>query len=136
MDNKELMRGDYVMFFNSHKIGKIAKVDQILRNSCLLLYNNFPDETEYYNEIIVNNEDIHPIKLTSKIMDENKFEQIGTELPDYLIQGCVYWSSFAGRIFMQGHPNQTEYIDLGECQYVHELQHILKQDKIKKEIIL
>lgn len=34
----ELMRGNFVMFFDKHKIGHKAIVDQVLRHSCLLMY--------------------------------------------------------------------------------------------------
>lgn len=70
----ELMRGDFVMFFDQHKIGHIAIVDQAMRYSCLLLYKG-PDDETYESEIIVNYEDIHPIKVTEELLEKNGFKK-------------------------------------------------------------
>jgi hypothetical protein len=71
-EKNNLMRGDYVMFFR-RKIGKIAKVDQVLRHSCLLLYNEGPDDKGYESEIIVNDEDIKPIIVNDAFLSAHGF---------------------------------------------------------------
>ena len=71
-EKNNLMRGDYVMFFR-RKISKIAKVDQVLRHSCLLLYNETSNDKDYESEIIVNDEDIFPIIVDDAFLSKNGF---------------------------------------------------------------
>ena len=143
MDNKDLMRDDYVMFFNSRKIGKRAKVGQILQHSCLLLYNNFPDETDYYNEIVVNNENIHPIKLTQDIMHEiveQNEDNSKVRLYFHMDGGGeifqvskYYFVKFAPNeipciVDQVGYTSDGDYIDnhIMDVEFVHDFQHAEK----------
>lgn len=153
MEDKELRRGDYVMFFNKHKIGKIAKVDQTMRYSCLLLYDEIlsEDGKHYFeDEIIVNYEDIKPIELTHEITSQvttpsaNGYWEL---TPNLYIEG--------NELYCAMHPNnemislyneqldqldfltkETFYTKICDVKYVHKLQHILKDFEIIKEIVL
>lgn len=128
------MRNDFVIFYDIHKIGKIAKVDQVLRHSCLLLYDD--------NEIIVNYEKIHPIEITRKILNDNGFttqyiESIDTiiyvhkgfpfvievvfDTNDNIPHKKLYSVCYKNNEVKNGDSLDT----IINIQYVHELQHLL-----------
>lgn len=117
---EELMVGDWV----NVKERLLDEYEDIPKGICKL---SFDDLSEIAKGIMT----VEPIPLTSEILEKNDFKKKGT---DYLIKGFVYWCPFAKRLFMNGHPCQIDYIDLDECQYVHQLQHFLRNAKIEKEI--
>lgn len=131
MNIKDLMIGDWV-------------IRRGVPEEPMCIYNMKVSANTLYLEqdgrgVIEKFENIEPIPLTSEILEKNNFERNGT---DYLIQGFLYWSAFTGRLFIKEFPYKYNditiniTIDICECTYVHELQHILKICKIKKEIIL
>jgi hypothetical protein len=128
MRDNELMRNDFVMFFDRHKIGHKAKVDQVLRYSCLLMYNATPEHTSYEDEIIVNYEDIHPIELTKNVIEKFGFVSVD------------------GRIFSfdTGDGASISFISVDDgawvsgrikIKYLHELQQVMRMLGIQTEIL-
>ena len=142
MNISELMKGDYVMFF-SRKIGKRAKVDSILKYSCLLLYNELLEADDYYSEIIVNAENIFPIKLTQemmhKIVEQNK-DNSNVRLYFHIDGGGeifklskYYYIKFAPGevpciVDQVGYSSDGDYMDnhVMDAEFVHEFQHAIK----------
>ena len=125
MKLNEIMVGDWVYVENVHKPVRVTSVGYTV-------FANY----EHFQEVDGSVYGIQPIPLTSEILTKNGFERIEGTGGDFLLKGFLYWSSFAKRIFIQGHPNQTDWIDVCKCQYVHELQHALKLYEIEKDIIL
>lgn len=137
----ELMRGDYVMFFDTHKLGKIAKVDQVLRYSCLLLYNKINSDDTWEDEIIVNYENIHPIELTPQLMERIGVEDVSHEGRLFLLDvGTVNGKRKTENVlnFVPAKRKKNTWYLGGsvKLQYVHELQHALKTLKVKRRIKL
>lgn len=146
IDGDKLMRGDFVMFYDKHKIGKVAKVDQVLRHSCLLLYNNYEDE------IIVNYEKIHPIEITRKLLEDIGFttqyiESIDTTV--YRYEGFPFVIEVVFAINGDGKPNTklfsvcSMYKEDGnsdplhtivDIKYVHQLQNLMNIFEINFDI--
>lgn len=133
MKIEELMIGDLVYYsYVSHFVTKVIDVCTHDEEPFIKCKRDPKDNLYVPGKF----EDFHvgilrPIPLTSEILEKNGFERKGK---DYLIKGYVYWSPFAKRLFMNGHPFQIDYIDLDECQYIHQLQHFLHNAKIEKEI--
>lgn len=87
-------------------------------------------------------ENIEPIPLTPKILDKNKFFQVGYPNNVYELNKQYYldhydafkpklWVLYFGN-YMRGKVEDTKI----KITYVHELQHALKLCGIEKEIIL
>jgi len=128
MKDNELMRNDFVMFFDRRKIGHKAKVDQVLRHSCLLLYNALAEHHSYEDEAIVNYEDIHPIELTKDVIEKFGFANVD------------------GRIFSfdTGDGDTISFISVDDgtwvsgrikIKYLHELQQVMRMLGIQTEIL-
>ena len=136
----ELMRGNFVMFFDRHKIGHKAIVDQVLRHSCLLMYTTV-DAGEYGQEVIVNYEDIHGIPITADILEKNGLPKRDCPaLPDLLTYGFGIYE-------IEQYPNNREKgeweisitveyegTDLRTVKYVHELQQFMKVNETDYKI--
>lgn len=143
MKDNELMRGDYVMFYDKHKIGHVAKVDQVLRHSCLLIYKQQDEDLE----VIVNYEDISPIGLTVELLEKNDCRKWTWH--NYPRENVITYAIGDGfqvevkeNIFALV-DNCTDSGDYGydsnwiaEVKYVHKLQHLIRELEIEKEIIL
>jgi len=127
MKDNELMRNDFVMFFDRRKIGHKAKVDQVLRHSCLLLYNATAEHNSYEDEVIVNYEDIHPIELTKDIVEKFGFRHV---------DGGVYLYELGGGFCVNLiHKENGDWISGGiKARYVHELQQVMRMLRIQTEI--
>lgn len=135
----ELMRGDYVMFFDTHKLGKIAKVDQVLRHSCLLLYNKNIDDKFYEDEILVNYENIHPIALTPQRMEQIGVEDVAHKGRCYMLDiGTVDGKKKTDLVLNLQPSGKNTWVAGSDIKlkYVHELQHVLKVLKVKRKITL
>lgn len=89
-------------------------------------------------------ENVHPIELTKEILEKNGFKE------DFETNG-IYWRSdcrkfcivkeldtwyFAFRVLGETVDKSPGYICISECNYVHKLQHILKDLEIEMEIVL
>lgn len=140
-----LMCGDWVMFEKisfqetpEYLNGQVSKIDSelgviyIKGKSCCYL-----------------EQQIKPIPLTPKVLEKNGFEvQSGAYLTsrwydkkykisimrhasstDTLMHYCIYLKE-------DDEYSQLSYVPDFVCEYVHELQHILKLCKIDKEIVL
>ena len=139
MKDDELMRGDYVLFYDTHKLGKIAKVDQTLRHSCLLLYNKISSDDTWEDEILVNYENIHPIELTPQLIERIGVEDVSHEGHFYMLDiGTVNGKRKTDKVLnLQPGGKNTWYAGTDiKMKYVHELQHVLKVLKAKRKIKL
>lgn len=128
MKDNELMRGDFVMFFDRRKIGHKAKVDQVLRHSCLLLYNATAEHSSYEDEIIVNYEDIHPIELTGNILEKFGFHRHSDTTFTYDVD-----DGFTIYLFLK--ENGEWACGKIRIKYLHELQQVMRMLGIQTEII-
>lgn len=84
---------------------------------------------EYYTRSLV---EIEPIPLTSEILEKNGYRN-SVLVDDYYIAHGIHYN-VNSKYIMFGY----EYGSVLEvkCEYVHELQHILKMCGIEKDIIL
>ena len=135
MKDNELRRGDYVLFYDKHKLGKIAIVDQVLRYSCLLLYDQQIGANKWEDEILIEYKKINPLHLTYQILERlgfiydganyvyNIYDTTKTIIEDTIkIEPC--------------NTERTKWLFRGaSLEYVHELQHLLKDFKINKNIV-
>ena len=139
MKDDELMRGDYVLFYDTHKLGKIAKVDQTLRHSCLLLYNKISSDDTWEDEILVNYENIHPIELTPQLMERIGVEDVSHEGRLFLLDVGTATGKRKTEQVLNLQPNGKNTWVVGsdiKLKYMHELQHALKVLKVKRKITL
>ena len=135
MKDDELRRGDYVLFYDEHKLGKIAKVDQVLRYSCLLLYNKISSDNSWSDETIVNYENIHPLPLTYQILERLGFSDCGNTYR-YEIWNEEHTAIIDAVCLEKSNTQVDTYLfKKAKIQYVHEFQNILKDFKINKPII-
>lgn len=141
MKDDELRRGDYVLFYDRHKIGKVSVVDQVCRYSCLLLYNlqreddNQKEEDGRPDEILVNYDHIHPIQLTPFMLERFGFVQDGC---DYIYNiydetGTILEDTI--KVEARDAAHTKWWFKDAPFEYVHELQHLLKDFKINKKIV-
>lgn len=129
MKKEELMIGDWV---------KITRSYDIPMNSDINI--DLTDITELEEGTI----DLEPIPLTSEILEKNGFkEDFETNRiywrPDCrkfcIVKELDTWY-FAFRVLGEAVDKSSGYICISECNYVHKLQHILKDLEIEKEIVL
>lgn len=130
--DNELMRGNFVQFFDQHKIGHIAIVDQAMRYSCLLLYKGKDDEG-FDSEIIVNYENIRPIKITKSFLKKNGWVQPDKDEDLYVDETCGFVLN--GDVIELDIISDTHNYS-GVVEYVHQLQNKLKACEIEREIII
>lgn len=104
-----------------------------------------PYPVRLFTEETVSLNDIHPIPLTENILVENGFTKDGNG--DYEINdGIVIVMDWKGESeHFACAPYEVEncfgqyhylYVELFECKYVHQLQHLLRLCGIEKEIEL
>lgn len=73
------------------------------------------------------------IPLTAEILEKNGFHDRMPLVDDYYISDGIHYNIYSKYImFGYVYGNALEV----KCEYVHELQHLLKDCKIEKEIIL
>ena len=132
---KDLMINDWVSINDSNFQVKVIK-----KNGVIKLYENtkFGEHEINFNSDYIE-EFIQPIPLTPEILEKNGYKfnylyyekegypaiELGSKKGIYNI-GKVYFSD-------DGDPDIHVYTS---CQYVHELQHVLKICGIEKEIIV
>lgn len=134
MKANELMIGDWVKTNDLYKAIKDVKVRAISQ------YSVQDETTSQWIEC----QHIEPIPLTAEILEKNGFirQQLGyfryenednylamvfyPKEKNYTLGGYDYIDIFKGRITLRGMP----------ISCVHELQHILKDCRIDKEIVL
>jgi hypothetical protein len=130
MEAKDFMIGDYLKTsFGVAKIISIDKVGITLENKDGEFDIDFYDEDAWMQEI----------PLTPEILEKNGFESDNNmfglcdyELSEsYILENRGNRFSFVKRI--PGHSGTFHIIDV---KYVHQLQHILRLCRIKKEIII
>jgi len=97
-----------------------------------------PEEFEEFEEAI------KPIPLTSEILEKNGFKEDSETNGIYWRPDCRKFCIvkeldtwyFAFRVLGETVDKSSGYICISKCNYVHKLQHKLKDLKIEKEIIL
>ena len=79
-----------------------------------------------------------PIPLTAKIMLNNEFEKFRILKDFYCIDGskCLDTDCKEVAIWTRNIAGDWEWFAIGECKYVHELQHALRLCGIEKEVEL
>lgn len=127
MRTNELMIGDWVYIFGNPK--KIEGI-RLFKNGDKIVYYD-GDNGNFI-------ENVTPILLTEEILEKNGFKKI---VSDY---GRVYYelglNEYNNKLLLCNNSAVIDFegndIYLCDCEYVHELRHILKSCKIEKEIIL
>jgi hypothetical protein len=96
----------------------------------------------------VNADNIEPIPLTSEILEKNGFIEVKHYYPYPTYEYVVDSQKFLIRVAFPKDSKATERtkpiveVDAewcwhsGDCEFFHELQHVLRDCKIKKEIVL
>lgn len=145
MEAKELMIGDWVECVDStHKKKVCAQIDAIEEGqNCILVRQ---DNCNWFLDISY----LKPIELTEKILEKNDFgyckdnggcygyfeESYSNQTMEIIIFNVnSEYRNCQIHISEAYHQNKT-MLHLMECNYVHQLQHILKVCGIKKEICL
>lgn len=139
MKAEELMIGDYI----KHGFGGIGKVTE-LSKGIVTVYDKGLDDGEGNCEVNFAENEIHPIPLTTEILEKNGFvlkpdgwlwcEEEGSEEQNYIFiqfrKGCdevrIVELNFVNNVLAK----------FRKIQSVHELQHVLRLCGIKKEIVL
>ena len=119
MKATELMIGDLVFVQ-----GELSKIIEIHEHSVLLQGRSF-----YFGE-----EDIKAIPLTPEIFKKNGFEKVEWERNTYQLSSfrTDVWFSIDDCFYLGFDETAVQF----NCYSVHELQHILRINRIDKEIIL
>lgn len=126
---EDLMIGDWVLFDDN-----LNKIRSLTNDNGCTLSNKLHSVMTY---------DLKPVPLTSEILEKNGFELKIDPYSNrkYFLLGKnvynmdVYWINGSILLVEEQYEPQT-YAYVCECEYVHELQHKLKDLKIKKDIIL
>lgn len=143
MKETELMIGDWVDFYHPYE-----PENKIVTRHCVteIFECGHVGITNHPNP--VHKDHIEPVKITSEILEKNGFVANKHVYPypyyEYEIKEIKVKVGFA---FPQGNRSSykkpwvcidTEcvYIEHLPCIFVHELQHVLRLCKIKKEIVL
>lgn len=145
MKTEELMIGDWVKTNpNGGKLtcgikSNIAMVSEIGFSNSDGMYVSFVGiNGRYYDN------ELEPIPLTSEILEKNGFKEDSKTNGIYWRPDCRKFCIvkeldtwyFAFRILGKTVDKSSGYICISECNYVHKLQHILKDLEIEKEIVL
>jgi hypothetical protein len=135
MERQDLMIGDWVR----NEFGDAEQVQEIGSGLVMLAYN---DLYQY--------DDIQPILLTGEILEKNEFAYCNSNGGYYgyfeesysnqtmeivLFDVKSEYRNVQIHICKANYPNKI-MLHLMECNYVHQLQHVLKVCGIKKEIVL
>lgn len=129
----ELMVGDLVL----HD-GKVIRVDAVHKRK--IGYHKTKDKLTW-----LFCGQFEPIQLTHEILEKNGFEK------DELIESYNHYCGMDNRVSLNDdfyyinsrntwyvHIDSEDYSTIASCEltYVHELQHILRLCKIKKEVVI
>lgn len=151
MKATDLMVGDYV-FWNwvTHKVDfdgdvmtdrgyevsrRIIKVSSV--NDAGVTFKSLKDGSQ----ISIKEEDLAPIPLTEEILEKNGFEidknfkNSNYKKNVYILAGCVKWKDNVVFVDITS-ESEGSVLFLSSCKYVHQLQHLLKDLEIEKEIVL
>lgn len=135
------------------------KAEEIMIGDWVLLDTNYSEENPMYTQPnyqpyriqngdcidfacetnCIGDADVYqPIPLTAEIMLNNKFEKFRFLKDFYCIDGnkCLYTDCKEVGIWTRNIAGDWEWFAIGECKYVHELQHALRLCGIEKEIEL
>lgn len=132
MDAKDLMIGDWVLHDSKPKTVDVIWGKKVSLN----------DPTQVWGSIYTdkfNDDDIEPILLTSKILEENGFDVSDKEVMQYHFEedGEKYHFSLRQMYNKDGKPHGYSFYAfnvLTLLDYVHQLQHALRLCGINKEI--
>lgn len=121
MKAKDLMVGDWI------KLGK-KKIHKCY-NVC-----GHTNDVSLDNGVFTNVMNLEPIPLTAEILEKNGFERVGTS---YILKESMF------ELTNPSHPDRYQdnyYVRIARqnkrIMYVHNLQHIMKEFGIEKEIEL
>lgn len=132
MKPEELMIGDFVSITEPDDFhGYVGKVVNI---NCETCYITVHISDMHPHDVLC--DDLRPIPLTPEIFEKNGFLMDSNEI-FYLKENLKFGFKKDidyGYWFVNRADNYKEYICT--CDFIHELQHILKLCKIEKEIIL
>ena len=130
MEVKDLMIDDYVQFYD----GRICQVEDIYHDDVVEIRTKEGCIGNLYNAMC---DRIYPIRINKKILEKNGFKK-SNESDDHTL---TLWldKTFYIEYLMDNNAILvcTEQYDYDAyCYYVHELQHVMRLCKIKKEIKL
>jgi hypothetical protein len=137
MKVSELMIGDWVSY-NGHPV----LVEALNKSDGYVIEKDMISIKLTDNTCIgINAERLEPLLLTKEIMEQNGYESEIDEKEDdaiYELKRHVCISLNDGIIYTtyKNDIGFLEYIFLCTCKYAHQLQHILKDLQIEKEITL
>ena len=136
MDARDLLIGDWVAL-KSDKTP--IKVETNLGGAINIEHSYFSGEYEGG----IYDEDLEPIPLTEDILEENGFEikiDPYSNRKYFLLGKNVYnmdvYYDNGSILLVEEQYEPKMYAYFCECEYVHKLQHVLKDLEIEKEIIL
>lgn len=134
MKTSELMRGDWVCVYSNDRTETHPfRVNEIVDCGVYDSHKGFVEE-----------KDIEPIPLTPEILEKNGFKEDSETNGIYWRPDCRKFCIvkeldtwyFAFRVLGETVDKSSGYICISECNYVHKLQHKLKDLEIEKEIVL
>ena len=135
----DLMVGDWVICYHPSRLKSFEKV------SVGLLHTMQEQEYGHVKEDSPLFRIVEPIPITPEILEKNGFER------DEFIPQEKYYNGIDNRVIVHNdkeymnsvnewhvHIDSEDYCTIANCEltYVHELQHILRLCKIKKEIVV
>ena len=128
MKTTDLMIGDWVQNQDGSIKGRIVNIDA---------YQNRVEFGTY----TIDADFVYPIPLTSEILEKNGFEidknfkNSNYKKNVYILAGCVKWKDDV--VFVDFISEvEGSVLFLTSCKYVNNLQHLLKDLEIEKEIVL
>jgi hypothetical protein len=134
MKAEEFMIGDWVLYNETpQQILEISGID---------------DEVYLETDELVHQSEIQPIPLTPEILENNGFVEVKHYYPYPTYEYVVDSQKFLIRVAFPKDSKATErtkpFVEVdaewcwhsGDCEFFHELQHVLRYCKIKKEIVL
>ena len=139
MKKEDLMIDDWVF---SSCAGRNVQIIEIT-NDCAISSKNLRITSDE-NIIIEPYDNISPIQLTSEILEKNGFKEDSETNGIYWRPDCRKFCIvkeldtwyFAFRVLGKTVDKSSGHICISECNYVHKLQHILKDLEIEKEVVL
>ena len=127
MKANELMTGDYFRIAQTCKIIKIVAVDD--NSGCVDYFDG-----DAGGMLTIGVEKIQPIPLTAEILEKNGFIESDVFVEwKYEDEGLyILWKPFP---FLKV-ETQSVQLNLSGCEYIYELQHVLRLCGIDKQITI
>lgn len=133
MDVRDIMIGDYVED-PDYGVCKVVAINLSMGGYALSL-EIVGDITEPF--VCVDPKGVNPIPLTFDILKKNEFKFHRGETGMYGVTTAPYYQlKNSPKIWCDGNPFSVWFEEPVDIKYVHELQHLLRFCRIKKEIEL